>query len=186
MKKRFLLLALTILMVVTLCACGGNADPASSSTPGTPGESSGSNTAANGYVLEVDGSNGKVTLAADMDFSTVADALGEPVNYFEAPSCAFQGIDKIYTYSHFEVHTYPDGSADRISMILLLDDLISTPEGISIGATQADMEAAYGTGYTASSGAYTYAKDNMRLTFLITDGSISSIEYDSLALDAAN
>lgn len=182
MKRKFLLLVLAVLMVVTLCACGPNGDPSTSENPDSTADPSGSTTTANGYGFQVTGSNGTVTLYADMDFSTVVSALGDHANYFEAPSCAFNGLDKIYTYSNFEVHTYPDGKADRISMILILNDLVSTPEGISIGSTQAEMENAYGTGYTQSGSAYTYTKDNMKLTFLITEGSITSIEYDSLTL----
>lgn len=183
MKQKFLVLVLAVLMVVTLCACSGDGEnPATSENPGSTADPSGSTATANGYSLQVTGANGTVTLYVDMDFSAVVSDLGDANNYFEAPSCAFNGVDKIYTYSDFEIHTYPDGEADRISMILLLNDLVSTPEGICIGSSLEDMEAAYGTGYTQSSGAYTYTKDNMNLTFLVTDGSISSIEYDSLVL----
>lgn len=183
MKQRFLLLVLAVLMIVTFCACNGNGEnPATSENPGSTANPSGSTSTVNGYGFQVTGTSGAVTLYADMDFSTVVSSLGDQANYFEAPSCAFNGLDKIYTYSNFEVHTYPDGEADRISMILILNDLVSTPEGISIGSTQAQMETAYGTGYAQSGSAYTYTKDNMKLTFLMTDGTITSIEYDSLTL----
>lgn len=136
-----------------------------------------------GYIFEAQGISGMISIGVDMDASSVIQGLGEPDSYFEAPSCAFQGIDKMYTYSHFEIDTYPDGDMDKISMILFLDDLVSTPEGICIGMTKEDMEKAYGTDYEVSSGFYRYTKDNMKLSFIIEDGEITSIEYDSMVLN---
>lgn len=200
MKQKFLLFALTVLMIGTLCACSPSdevkviskdqttatkAPAATNDAEGdTSTEESDSTTesAANGYVFQAEGTNETVSLTIDMDFSTVVNALGEPDGYFESPSCAFQGIDKTYSYSHFEILTYPEDGTDKISMILLLDDLVSTSEGVCIGMTQEDMENAYGKEYEIKNGAYVYTKDNMHLTFIITDGSIVSIEYDSLVL----
>lgn len=136
-----------------------------------------------GYIFQTEGVSGMVSMSVDMDAAPVIQSLGEADSYFEAPSCAFQGIDKIYTYSHFEIDTYPDGDTDRISMILFLDDLVSTSEGICIGMTKEDMEKAYGTDYEVSNGFYRYTKDKMKLAFIIKDGEISSIEYDSLVLN---
>ncbi len=136
-----------------------------------------------GYIFETQGISGMIFIGVDMDAASVIQGLGEPNSYFEAPSCAFQGIDKMYTYSHFEIDTYPDGDTDKISMILFLDDLVSTPEGVCIGMSKADMEKAYGTDYEVSSGFYRYTKDNMKLSFIIENEEITSIEYDSMVLN---
>lgn len=136
-----------------------------------------------GYIFETQGISGMISIGVDMDAASVIQGLGEPASYFEAPSCAFQGIDKMYTYSHFEIDTYPDGDTDKISMILFLDDLVSTPEGVCIGMSKADMEKAYGTDYEVSSGFYRYTKDNMKLSFIIENEEITSIEYDSMVLN---
>jgi len=136
-----------------------------------------------GYIFQAQGVSGMVSISVDMDAEPVIQSLGEADSYFEAPSCAFQGIDKMYTYSHFEIDTYPDGDTDKISMILFLDDLVSTAEGVCIGMTKEDMEKAYGTDYEVSNGFYRYTKDNMKLSFIIEDGEIRSIEYDSLVLN---
>ena len=74
-------------------------------------------------------------------------------------------------------------SKRKISMILFLDDLVSTPEGVCIGMSKEDMEKAYGTDYEVSSGFYRYTKDNMKLSFIIENEEITSIEYDSMVLN---
>ena len=54
--------------------------------------------------------------------------LGEPMHYFEAPSCAFEGMDKIYSYSGFEFTTYTKDNVDYIASIVFLDDTVTTRE----------------------------------------------------------
>lgn len=60
--------------------------------------------------------------------------LGDADNYFESDSCAFQGKDKVYTYGSVKITTYPKDNKDYVYTIELLDDTVSTPEGISIGS----------------------------------------------------
>ena len=43
------------------------------------------------------------------------------MSYFEAPSCAFDGIDKTYTYAGFELLTYPKDDKDYVSSVVLKD-----------------------------------------------------------------
>lgn len=133
-----------------------------------------------GYVFTADG----VSFTVDMEMAPVLEKLGDPVSYFEAESCAFKGLDKVYTYSHFEVDTYPEGDKDIISSIILKDDLISTPEGLSLGMTQTDMESVYGTDYETRGNMFVYTKDGMHLSVLVENGIITSIEYDSAVLDS--
>lgn len=196
MKKKLAAILMATLTASTVTACGGNDDVKvidktnSEVTENISDESSSSSdtdnsteTVLGGYIFEADGISGTVQLTPDMDMSIVLDKLDDSVSYYEAASCAFQGLDKIYTYNHFEVDTYPDGDIDRISSIILLDDMITTPEGVYIGMTQADMEAAYGSDYEIETGSYVYTKDGCHLSFVISDDSIISIEYSSSVLD---
>lgn len=107
----------------------------------------------------------------------IVEALGSASNYFESPSCAFQGIDKTYTYSGFELYTYPKNKVDYVSSIYILDESVSTKEGIHLGSALEEMTAAYGSDYKEDLGAYTYTKDKSTLTFIIDNGTVSSIEY---------
>ena len=131
-----------------------------------------------GYVFEYNG----VEVGMDMEAASVIDALGEPVTYFEAPSCAFEGLDKTYNYGSFEIDTYEQDGKDYISGVFLCDDLIETPEGVALYETKADMIAVYGENYKEEFGMLVYEKDGMKLNFILNGDEITSIEYTSGAL----
>lgn len=136
-----------------------------------------------GYMFK----SGDAVISVDQDMSEILAALGEPDSYFEAPSCAFEGKDKIYTYSHFVIYTYPQGDKDFVSSVVLMDDFVETPEGVYIGSALSDILKAYGTEYKEEKGSCTYSKDGMNLLFLYDeDEYVTSIQYISGILDAAN
>ncbi len=105
------------------------------------------------------------------------DKYGKEVNYSEVPSCAFEGIDKTYTYDNYEVTTYPDGDTDRISSVLFKGTDVKTPEGVGIEDTKDDMISKYGNDFKQNENQYTYTLENTHLEFVIEDDVISSIEY---------
>lgn len=123
-----------------------------------------------------------VVMEMDADASSALGELGEANSYFEAPSCAFEGVDKMYTYGSFELDTYPTGEKDFISAVIFKDDSITTPEGVGIGDSREKLTEAYGEG-TEELGMTVYRKDNMKLCFILKDDSIASIEYRSTVLD---
>lgn len=134
-------------------------------------------TAVKGYVFVTGG----VTVEMDGDMAPVLAALGEPASYFEAASCAFEGLDKIYTYNGFEIDTYPAQDTDLVSAVILKDDSVTTAEGICIGDSLEKLLAAYGEG-NRENGMLVYEKDGMKLCFILQDDSVISIEYRSTAL----
>ncbi|MGN0435742.1 MAG: hypothetical protein ACI4D8_03830 [Wujia sp.] len=188
MKKKILTILAAAMLTASLTACGGDdtkvVDKDNTTTsqqndnPG--GDSSDTdNTNLSGYLFTVDG----VTIGMDMEAVNLKELLGEPKNYFEAQSCAFNGLDKMYTYDHFEIDTYFDDKTDRVRTIVFLDDMVKTPEGVYIGMTKADMENAYGTDYTVDGSSCIYTKDGMTLVFILNGDTISSIQYNSLKAD---
>lgn len=130
-----------------------------------------------GYVFTVN----NVTVEVDAEAAPVVEALGEPVSYFEAASCAFEGLDKIYTYNGFEIDTYPAQDKDLVSAVILKDDSIATAEGVCIGDSLEKLQEVYGEA-AQENGMLIYAKDGMKLCFIMQDDSIISIEYRSTAL----
>lgn len=124
-----------------------------------------------------------VTISVDANMSPILDKLGEPASYFEAASCAFEGLDKIYTYNDFEIDTYPQGEEDFVSAVILKNDVVTTAEGIYIGCTKDEVTEAYGTDFTEEGSMLTYEKDGMKLCFLFENNSVSSIQYFSTVLD---
>ena len=178
MRKVFLL----ILLAMLLTACGKKEDPADTkSNNDTPIEENKEAEAKqetptkgpSGYAFEYNG----VSIYMNTDVVPVIDDLGEAMNYFEAESCAFKGLDKFYTYPGFEITTYPLDDKDYISSVNLMDDTVSTPEGVYLGASVDDMKAAYGDSYVESSGSYTYIKDESKLQFIVMNDEIISITY---------
>ena len=173
MKKIFaLILALT--MVLTMAACGGETTPETTApavqnnTPTQPDASS--------WKYTVQG----VDILMHADAAPILEALGEPVSYTEEASCAFSGLDKTYYYGGFYLQTYPLGDQDYVYSAWLVDDSSTTPEGIYIGATQAEVEAAYGADGFNGSNAYVMAGTTSTLTIILTDGIVSSIQYDAV------
>ena len=125
------------------------------------------------YYFEYNGVDIEVDAAAE----PITEALGEPIHYFEAQSCAFEGMDKVYTYSGFDLQTYTKNNNDYVFSISFLDDTVTTKEGIGLSATLDDVTKAYGNDYEISFNQYNYIEDNHKLSFIIEDGEVVSIEY---------
>lgn len=176
MKKLFAIL-LSVCLLLSLAACGGETAPADNSNAGNAGNAAQS--AAPSYTKDQNFSftykGTEITLHAAAE--PIVAALGEPVKYTESTSCAFDGLDKSYYYGSFYLETYPTDGKDFVSGWWFADDSITTAEGVYIGATQAEVEKAYGTeGYNGSN-AYTVTKEAGTLTIILEDGAVSSIQY---------
>ena len=172
MKQKFAALALALGLTLSLAACGGGNAPAGGESPAP--QNSAAPQAAGAYVFTTgDG----VTVSVDEDMAQVLTDLGEAQSYFEAESCAFEGLDKTYTYPGFVITTRPDGENDYVNSIRLTDDSVSTVEGVYIGSSEADMKAAYGEDGGADQGMLSYTAGGVSLNFILEDGAVISIEY---------
>lgn len=99
------------------------------------------------------GSCGKKTIS-EVDLTlTVGGTAVRPDTSVSALLDAF-GTD--YTYSDRILYTYPDGDADRLLELYCTAD-VQTAQGVGIGASRKDVEAAYGTEYTQAGSTMTYA-----------------------------
>lgn len=186
-------MAAVCLITVSLSACGqsekvitgegnqtSNAAKESSAVTGTQEADGQPQTDTHkGYIFE----SADVSISVDADAASVIDALGEPISYFEAASCAFEGIDKFYTYSGFEIDTYPVKDKDYISAIVLKDDSVTTPEGLSIGDEAKKVTDLYGEATESTDTLMVYEKDDMKLRIIIKDSEVQAIEYVSLVLE---
>lgn len=188
MNHKLLAVLLAVTLSLTLLAgCGGNnnSQDSSGNTDGNQSQNSGSEDTgetgnggqeASAFVFTSNGVEVRMNAEAD----PIVEALGEPVSTFEAPSCAFQGTDYIYTYDGFQINTYPLNDVNYVSSVVFMSDAVSTPEGLEIGKTKDDMIAAYGEDYTEEYDQYTYTRGDSQLVVLIEDGYISSIEYQAV------
>ena len=119
----------------------------------------------------------EITLNADAE--PIIASLGQPKNYTEEPSCAFNGMDKTYFYGSFYLSTYPQNGKDYVFRVWFVDDGIATEDGIRIGDSQAEAEKIWGTDCFRSSNTYTQVKKDSKMTVILTNGLVSSIQYEA-------
>ena len=160
-KKMAALLALVMVLSLVLCSCGG----------GGGNNNGGNNTGSLDYYFEVKGV--KVEMKADAE--PVLKALGSYKSSYEAPSCAFDGMDKIYSYGAYDILTYTADGKDFISGVVLRDDTVETPEGIAIGSKLEDVKKKYNAKEEGSS--INVYSENCRLLIIFDNGVVSSIQY---------
>lgn len=168
-----------LFLAAVLAACGPSSPATSAPASGQPSAASSAPSAgtpeADRYIFAVSSADG-FQVSINQDMAEVLAALGEPQSYFEAASCAFEGLDKTYTYSGFSITTRPDGESDFVNSILLLDDSVTTREGVYIGCSADDVTAAYGQG-AADEGVISFTGNCSVLNFVLRDDSVVSIEY---------
>ncbi len=121
-----------------------------------------------------------VTVAMNENMEPLVKKLGDADNYFESDSCAFQGKDKVYTYGSVKITTYPKDNKDYVYTIELLDDTVSTPEGISIGSDKKAVEEKYGDASDSTETSYIYKKGDSQLSFIFDGDNVSSIVYNAI------
>ncbi|MPW26754.1 hypothetical protein GC105_13260 [Alkalibaculum sp. M08DMB] len=164
MKKLSLLL---MICIVFLAGCSGGEDVETNKNEVIE---------PTGYVFEDKG----VTIAMHAEAEEIIKKM-TAIDYFEAESCAFQGMEKIYTYNGYELHTYELDGVDRVATVMLLDDSVSTKEGIYLYSTLEDVIEAYGDKYTENLGVYTYELDDSKISFMVENEEVISIEYIAIA-----
>lgn len=178
--KRIISLFLAVLMLIALTACSDNKnDPTKDTTPasGSGTKAPVEDTGASPSFVPVFVHNG-ITIKMNDPAEPIIAALGDPVSRYEQPSCAFQGNDYVYNYGSFELTTYDNnGDIERVYSVFIKDDLITTPEGLYIGSSEADAAAVYGDGARTDNGNFIYRVDGVTVTVIIKDGKVSSIEY---------
>jgi len=115
-----------------------------------------------------------------MEAAPVLAALGDPVNSFEADSCAYLGKDKFFFYPGFELTVNEVEGVERITVITVVDDTVTTPQGLRIY----DMEDQLLTllGGEEKNGVYAYEDGKTMLVVQVreVDGDarrIVAIEY---------
>ncbi len=179
-------LGLFLCIITLFIGCGKASDPGLKNTDGTtqiavadtrdndnPADEIG---AKEGFSFEY----GKTVIPMNVDAAPIVKALGDPVEYFEAASCAFQGLDKQYYYQSFELGTYPQGGRDFVSYVNFQDDTVSTAQGIYLGSSLEELLAAYGEDYTQEGTAYVYKKGESKLTFLVEEDTVVQITYGAI------
>ena len=185
MKKVICIVAVLTAATLILTACGSS-DNSGSTTANetTTAAQAAENTTAAAEAPAADTTAGKFTFTykgtamnVKDDAAPILEALGECKNYTEETSCAFDGLDKTYTYTSFILTTYPDGEMERVNSITLLDDTVNTADGICIGDSKDKVEEVYGAGAEKVVNAYVMTEGEAQLTVILDNDKVSSIQY---------
>lgn len=177
MKKLAMLLIAGVLACGLMVGCGDSGASSDAQQSGDAATSQDTQTT-KGDVYTYDLNGTKVALHAEM--APIVEDLGEADSYFESESCAFQGLDKVYTYGSVVITTYPVDNVDYVYSIELKDDTVETAEGICIGASKDDVTAAYGDPAEDTGTALVYEKGESTLSFILEDDAVSSIVYTAV------
>lgn len=103
--------------------------------------------------------------------------LGDTYEYFEAPSCAAQGMDMFYYYQNLTVRANEIEGEKVVTEISFKNDTVATPEGIRISSSYADVIGKYGSEYRRNGTAIEYIMGNVMLMFDMKDGKVAAIVY---------
>ncbi len=175
MKKILMCAACAVASAMLFGACGSSGEGGSADSTGSAGtvDESGESS---GYTFELNG----VTIAMNAEMAPIVEELGDADSYFESESCAFQGLDKVYTYGSVQISTYPQDDVDYVYSIVLKDDMVETPEGIMIGSSKDDVIAAYGEADTETDASLSYTKDDSVLAFILEGDTVTDITYTAI------
>ena len=184
--KRFIIAALTLIMVLSLTACAKDETETSEAT--TVSESTTVETTyLSGAFSEKDlffqyEGQGFGLLS---DVSVLLAAMGDGYEEKAAPSCTFVGEDKSFIYPGLEIRTNPIDGKDLINEIIVTGEDFVTPRGIRIGDTREALITAYGKGFE-DQGLITYVLSGVfeeyesdRMFISIKDGKVEYISYFS-------
>ena len=171
MKKGIIITIIIIIIAIVLAIFIGRGDKSQNDIPTVASNTSNYNDGENGYMFKI--KNKEIKLNSIFDNTTI----GEPKEYSEIPSCAFDGVDKVYTFEDYEIETYQDGENFRIYSIYFLNENAETAEGIKIGSTLDDVKGIYGENYEINDTMYTYISGKTKLDFIVENNVVTSITY---------
>lgn len=174
--KKVISLLLILCMIFCLAACGGSGEKQPEKEPEKKNEDTPKETPADSFTFVYN----KNQIRIDDDMAEVLKLLGKEKSYYEAESCAFKGLDKTYTYPSFIISTRPEGNKDYVLSIQLLDDSVTTYDGLYIGCTEQQVKDKLGEGLE---GILSYSNGNEKmevfLDFVVQNGVVTSISYSA-------
>lgn len=184
LKKTAALLMSLSIVGVSVAACSNEPEPVSSDVNviATQDQNSGSGesdapvaaaAASDNFVFKYAGVD--LIVNTDIDDSKFSD---DDYEVSEVASCAGQGLASLYSFKNgsFSVETMV--GADTIVRIALVDDTVTTAEGVYIGQTIDDVKAVYGEPTESSETLYIYTKGTSELRFQIDgNGKVTEIDY---------
>lgn len=166
MKKRFLIL-LAALLFAAGCANGtaGGTEAVFVDPNAVRGGEYGT------LYFEANGVRFGIYDETEQVLASLPREIAEP--YVEK-SCAFESEDVIHFFEGFEITANEIDGTSRITGIRITSDLVSTPQGLTIGMREADAKAAFAALYEAG---WNLVDGTAQLSVVIGDGVVKEIVY---------
>ena len=162
MKRKLFCFLLAMIMMLAVVACGENTPPDTDEEKDAV------------YVLEYQAK----TLKIDDEAASILASFGTPQFYQELSTCGKGDLDKLYQFGSVRIRTYQVDGCDYFSVIEIMDDLLKTKEGVTIGDTQKSVEQAYGEADEKTATAWIYHAKGMDLEFHFNESNaVKSIVY---------
>lgn len=187
-KTAALIMSLSI-AGAALCACNNEPEPVSSdinviatqsqnSGNASTDETSGNAAATGNYKFSYKGTDFVINEEVDLSKFT-ADTDYELIESMSCANAAGElGWEIRFTGGSVEVRTTPEDGKQLIQNIIVYDDTVATPEGVSVGNTVDQVKAVYGepTDTTEEALIYEVTEDTV-LQFNVKNGAVWQIQY---------
>lgn len=180
--KKLIAMILSAVLVLGLCACGGNAQEdeqvitratEAATAPAAPVETEAVSEAAEAKFADFQFEGKELNVGSQFDPSVLPEAN----SVYQVPSCAIEGTDNVYSYDLFEITAYDDGTNELIYSIYFMTPDVQTPEGLALGDEMAKMVQLYGENYEQVGTACNYYCGDAMLSVLVQNDVVISIEY---------
>lgn len=177
--KKYTLILCAVCFVLSLTGCKGASQPAQ--------------TEDKEFVFTYQNTD----ISINSEAGPIVEALGEPENLTEQPSCAFEGVEKTYFYKDFYFTTYQEGDKELIWQLWFNSDQAATAEGLRIGDPMSKAEQIYGLNdqeggskcgesvENICGGAYIVTRGDTDMTIIASGRQVGSIQY-GLHVDMAS
>ena len=118
----------------------------------------------------------QTVIALDAPAAPVLEALGAPFGYGEQRGTSRKGVEKTYRFTGLDVRTYQGKDGERILNLLITDDSLETPQGISVGDTAAQVRACFGQD-AIQGNRCTIQTASEKMILLLENNLVASIQY---------
>ena len=118
----------------------------------------------------------QTVIALDAPAAPVLEALGAPFGYGEQRGTSRKGVEKTYRFTGLDVRTYQGKDGERILNLLITDDSLETPQGISVGDTAAQVRACFGQD-AIQGNRCTIQTASEKMVLLLENNLVASIQY---------
>lgn len=180
MKRILILLLVLTLALSVLVSCATAENSTDNKKEETTTNATGANLVIGDNALSFTANNVKIT--PNLEAKPIIEALGEPLEYSESASCGFEDLDRTYKYNGFVIDTVTIQGKEYIYIVQIINDMISTPEGVTIGMSLNEIKAAYEGKYTIKDGHLTVEFTNGLMTCFIKNGVCTNITYESTTI----